>query len=553
MIEPYINRIHSAMDSDALIGLIAESLLQLRIGEQFAVLLVNSETGEFDTAAVHNMSDHQVTQCALRIQAKYPFDGVQLVNGGDENPVLCGNLVFQSKPYGVMTIPMHSEKSNSSIPDGVEYLLQAIGSALVKLKISEDFSRSNQVFRVKIEAINRIAELLRNRQLDQLLACLLESSLEIMNADAGAILLREKDGSLQSYVELGLREDIVLGLLNNQGGPFIEPIMKQAKPVLIQDLKSGGEVDLATLPDNLQSIICLPLATRTNQLGIIVIVNTDSSFEMDDFEVLSTIGFLASVAIENARLRIEQEKADRAQEQMNLARKIQQNMQAKCIPEVAEFEMDGWCIPCDETCGDYYDFIECRSGRLGVIVGDATGHGVAAALTMVAVRASLLSMLDLDFPLAEVFRHVNNRIERDGNSDRFMTLFCGLLDPQKKTMTYCSAGHDSPLLYRPRTDEIIAMEPTGIPIGMLADWDYELCEDFQLETGDILVIATDGVCEAFNMEDEVFGIERFKELLRSGRGKSAVEISTRIQKAVLDFINPAPRSDDITVSVLVVK
>lgn len=552
-VEPYINRIHSTMDSDVLIGFIAESLVQLKIGEQFAVVLLNTDSGRFDPAVVHNMSDHQIDQCSVWVQQQFPFENARLMYAEDGVPVLCGSLVFESRPYGVLMIPLLSRESRPKIPDGTEFLLQAIGSALVKSRIYEDFLRRNEVFRVKIEAINRIAELLRNRRLDELLAGLLEACLGIMNAEVGAILLREKDGSLTSYTEFGVSGEFLQTIRDDSGSMYVEKVIRLAKPVLVEDVRATSEIDQSTVPAGLQSMICLPLFTRTNQLGVIVILNPTSRFEQVDHDVFCTIGFLASVAIENACLRIEQEKSDRTREQMKLAHDIQQNMQARCIPQVAEFDMHGWCIPCDETCGDYYDFIQLGSGDLGVIVGDATGHGVAAALTMVAVRASLLSMLNLQYPLPEVFRHVNNHIEKDGNSDRFMTLFCGILNPGQMSLSYCSAGHDSPLLYRPGSDEIIEFEPTGIPIGMLADWDYELREGVQLQKDDILVITTDGVCEAFNMDDEVFGIDRVKQLLRSCRGCSAEQVSTRFRDAVLEFIHPAPRSDDITVMVIVAR
>jgi len=548
-----IKSIHGAMDTDSLLTAIQEALIALGMGGQFAIFFCNQATGGANLANTRNISESQIAACEAAVQRDFPFNGLQRLNPDTETPLICANLVFEEQTYGVLAIPADSEISMRLSPLDEESFIQSISTALVKLQIFEEANRNSRISKTKIEAVNQVAELLSHLELDPLLANLLEISLDIMLAQVGSILLREKDGSLKSRIELGLREEFLLGLASVDGMPFIESVVERGEPVLIQDAATDDRLNLASMPELLQSIICLPLATLNNTLGVLVIVNTDGNFESDDFDVLTTIGFLASAAIENALLRIEQAEADQVRQQMNLARKIQENMQAKSVPKIETFDLDGWCIPCDETGGDYFDFIDYRAGQLGVVVGDATGHGVAAALTMVAVRASLLSLLQLDYPLTDVLRFVSNRIEADGNTDRFMTLFCGLIDLNLKTMTYCSAGHDSPMLYRPTTDRLIELEATGIPIGAFPDWDYELREGVRLETGDILVISTDGVREAFNSDGEAFGDDRFIQIIRDSKGLSAAEISSKIRINVLNYIDPAPRTDDITVVVIVVR
>ncbi len=549
----HVQNVHAAMDTDGLLGSIEQSLNGLDLGGRFAIFFRSQSNGGFNLANAVNVPESCIDDYAELVQRGFPFQGLQTISLSADRLVLCGNLEFQEQPYGALVIPI-SAHSSPQISDGAgEAYLRAIGTALVKLQIFDEANRNNRVSKTKIEAVNHVAELLSNLEIDQLLASLLEISLEIMKAQVGSIVLREKNGLLKSRTELGLREEFLFGLASADGVPFIENIIEGKEPVLIQQAQTDSRLDLSGMTEQLQSIICLPLMTANNKLGVLVIINTDGDFSTHDFDVLTTIGFLASAAIENAQLRVEQAAADRAREQMNLARRIQENMQAKCVPTLEHFDLDGWCIPCDETGGDYYDFIDYRPDQLGVVVGDATGHGIAAALTMVAVRASLLSMLQLDYPLTDVMRYVSNRIEADGNTDRFMTLFCGLLNLEQKSITYCSAGHDSPILYRPSTDEISELEATGIPLGTFADWDYELCENVKLQTDDILVISTDGVREAFDCNGEAFGDQRFIQMIRESKGLSAAEIGAKIRTTVLEFIDPAPRTDDITVVVLVVR
>lgn len=549
----YINTIHEALDANSLYDSIEHSMVEMGLGSRFAVFFDHPSERRYQVASSRNLNNQEIDCFGGALEREYPAQGKRLTIHAADLKLCCARLVFRGKAFGVLIFPVGKEVF-VSIPDSdFENLFRAIGGAIVKLQIVEEYSRNDEISKIKIDAVNRIAGLLKNLDLEPLLARLLQSSLEILNADVGAIVLRQENGSLVCQTELGLREELVLNLTDCQGRLFIERVMQQAKPILIRDAVNDDRIDLSGMANSLKSLICLPLSTKTVQLGAIVIVNNADDFDQDDFEVFSTIGYLASAAIENALLRIVQVKAERGQEQMKLAREIQGNMQAKSVPIHADFDLDGWCIPCDETGGDYFDFIDFASGEIGIVVGDATGHGISAALTMVAVRASLLSMVKLGFPLTDVFRHVNNRIEADGNTDRFMTLFCGLLDPTERVISYCSAGHDSPFLYRPSTDEIVELESTGIPIGMFADWKYELCENIPLQKDDILVISTDGVREGFNINEEPFGNDRFKQLIRESRGLTATQISRRIRSNLLEFIEPAPRTDDITVVVVVVR
>jgi len=324
---------------------------------------------------------------------------------------------------------------------------------------------------------------------------------------------------------------------------------------LINDARNDERIDLTHTDRNVKSIICLPLITKTQKSGVIVVVNYVDSFQQSDFEILATIDFLASSAIENTILRMKQAESDRMRQQMVLAKQIQESLQAQNIPDLEGIDLDGWCLSCYETGGDYFDFIEFNDHELALVIGDASGHGLGAALMMVGTRAAMLSMLQLGLPITEVFHEINNRIEADSQAERFMTLFCGLIDTRSKTLRYCSAGHDIPLLYRPSTDEIIGLESTGIPLGMFANMTYEQSEEIALQSGDVLVMTTDGVREAFNEDGEAFGNERFTDLVRSvgSRGLSAPEISMEIRSAILNYIHPAPRTDDITVIVAVIE
>ncbi len=549
-----INNIHGAISRADLFNAIRDLLVDFGFAGGFVILYSNESRSRLELSDFYGVTEDDACAVEKALADRFPLTAPHTFSISEDNSFLCGGLVFDSSPYGGIAFAL---KPGELAPDmdGLDAIFQAISIALIKLQIYEEANNKINSSTSKIDAINHVASLLRNLDLDPLLSNLLEIALNIMKAEVGSILLYNEDEQLESRIEMGVSESFLLSLRDREGAPFIERMIDEGRPVLINDAKNDDRIDLTHVDRNVKSIICLPLITKTQKSGVIVVVNYVDSFQKSDFEILSTIDFLASSAIENTILRMKQAENDRLRQQMVLARQIQESLQAQNIPDFKGVDLDGWCLPCYETGGDYFDFIEFNDHELALVIGDASGHGLGAALMMVGTRASMLSLFQLGLPITEVFHEINNRIEADSQAERFMTLFCGLINAEKKTLRYCSAGHDTPLLYRPETDEIIELESTGIPLGMFADITYEQSDEIALHSGDVLVMTTDGVREAFNESGEAFGDERFVDLVRSigSRGLSAPEISMEIRNVILNYIHPAPRTDDITVIVAVIE
>ena len=548
-----LNNLHASLSNDDFFNRLEQLILHLGWSNRFALLFRDEGTGGLYVVRKQGFGTIELESIKLALESKFPLDKIQLRDDIIDCPLTVGNLVFEETVFGLMLLAGSRNQDSKDTHEQTVVLYDAIGIALVKLQILEEANKNKLVAIEKNNAINRVADVLRNKELDALLANLLNISLGIMKGQVGNILLGETDGSLMSRCEMGLPTDLFLSLKDRKGQSFVKHVMAQSESTLIQDAINDDRIDLSECQQHIRSIICLRLAIKTKCLGILVIVNADDCFDQSGFEVLCTITHLAASAIENALLRVEQITSNRIRQQIFLARQIQESLQAKYIPQRNEVDLDGWCLSCDETGGDYYDFLEVGADKVGLIVGDASGHGLGAALTMIAVRASLLSLIAQEYPLTEVFRLVNNRMEADGHADQFMTLFCGFFDVSSKTLTYCSAGHDSPLLYRPSEDRILELEATGIPLGMFSDWQYEIKETEQLQRGDILLISTDGLREAFNEHREAFGDERLQRIVRESAGLSAQEIGSKLRSSVLEFIAASPRSDDITVVVAVIR
>ncbi|MFC1761488.1 SpoIIE family protein phosphatase [Planctomycetota bacterium] len=241
-------------------------------------------------------------------------------------------------------------------------------------------------------------------------------------------------------------------------------------------------------------------------------------------------------------------------ESLELARTIQQNLLPKKAPTLKGFDIAARCLYCDETGGDYYDFIDLRqnsSGKVGLALGDVTGHGIGAALLMAAVRSVLhAESRHCRDDLVGLFHTMNNQIARDTEEDKFVTFFYGLLDETNHSLTWASAGHDPALHYQSHNGQIVELPNTGMLMGLFEDTHFDKAGPVFLQSGDILVVGTDGIWEAQNPHGEYFGKERLCALIRNADSRSADTLCADVVQQVTDFIAPGRRMDDITLIVV---
>jgi sigma-B regulation protein RsbU (phosphoserine phosphatase) len=241
---------------------------------------------------------------------------------------------------------------------------------------------------------------------------------------------------------------------------------------------------------------------------------------------------------------------------LELAGAIQQSLLPREIPKLKHFDLAGQCLYCDETGGDYYDFIDVidlAPGRTAVAVGDVSGHGIGAALLMAAARTSLrVNIRHHGTDLAHLFSEINRDLARDTGADKFVTLFLGVVDDDARSLTWAAGGHDPAVWYHAGRDAIEELPNTGMLMGMFEDARFEQAGPVHLKPGDAVAIGTDGIWESRDPEGNFFGKERFYEALRRTSG-SAEEVCRAVVKSVNDFCRSAPRQDDITLVVLKVR
>jgi sigma-B regulation protein RsbU (phosphoserine phosphatase) len=239
---------------------------------------------------------------------------------------------------------------------------------------------------------------------------------------------------------------------------------------------------------------------------------------------------------------------------LELAMEIQQSLLPQESPKLEGFDVAGTSVYCEETGGDYFDFIDLidvGAGKLGIAVGDVTGHGIAAALLMASARGALRSHAGRHGGnLDELFRALNLHLVRDTGEGLFMTLFYGILDAETRSLCWTSAGHDPAFWLHRRSGKIEELPNTGIPLGVVEETAFEQAGPVVLGSGDVVLVGTDGIWEARNAADEMFGKQRLCELLSDRADSSAREIHNAVVSAVNDFRAAGPQEDDITLVVI---
>jgi serine phosphatase RsbU (regulator of sigma subunit) len=245
---------------------------------------------------------------------------------------------------------------------------------------------------------------------------------------------------------------------------------------------------------------------------------------------------------------------DMIKQSLDLAREVQQNLLPHKNPQMKRLDIAGRSIYCDETGGDYYDFIASDAGEEGhivVAIGDVSGHGISSALLMATVRSSLRQRLTQPGSPDGVISDVNRQLAHDvEDSGQFMTMFYLMIDPAKKQLQWVRAGHDPAVFYDPGTDTFEELGGSGVALGVMEDSVFKAYTKTALRKGHIIFLSTDGIWEAFNPQSEMFGKERIYDIIRKNSSASADEMINIMLASLKNFQEGAPIEDDITLVVI---
>jgi serine phosphatase RsbU (regulator of sigma subunit) len=250
------------------------------------------------------------------------------------------------------------------------------------------------------------------------------------------------------------------------------------------------------------------------------------------------------------RFRVaEVQERERIEQELQVARRIQQALLPEATPELYGWQLTSYYKPAREVGGDFYDFLEFEDGRLGLVVGDATGKGMPAALVMATTRGMLRAVAQTLGSPGEVLRRVNDALDPDIPSNMFVTCFYAVLDPAEGRLRYANAGHDLPYLRHSGGGDALELRATGMPLGLLPGMSYEEKEVY-LEAGDGILFYSDGLVEAHNPNHEMFGFPQLRALVGE-HSSPDVSLVDRLLRDFYSFTGEGwEQEDDITLVTL---
>lgn len=300
-----------------------------------------------------------------------------------------------------------------------------------------------------------------------------------------------------------------------------------------------------------ESILCMPLVNYTDRVvGVIQALNKRGGpFTAYDEQVLGALCSQAAVAIDNAQLIASERDRQRMEHELELAAGIQASLLPADAPQHPCWRFASFTRPCDQTGGDYYDYMATAAGELDVVVGDVSGHGIGSALLMSTARAFLRALHLQGEPIALIMTRLNRLLEADMSDDTFMSMVaCRLRDDGG--CAYVSAGHEPPLVWRAATRSFDAVDGTGMLLGLLDSEEYGEHRLAPLAEGDLLVLYTDGMWEAADHGQVQYGIGRMKEAIAQAASGGAEAVRDALVAGTLGHLAGQAPLDDMTVVVV---
>ena len=449
---------------------------------------------------------------------------------------------------------LHSDvevESPISDPDVLKSVKQVMTRSWQRLRRHSRMEERLEACEAKLGAFGEIGKLGGTLDVEVLLTKLMEITLFIVRGQVGSIVLVDSSGNVECRAEWGLPLMTARCLHDANGEAVVERVLRTGQPFRYGQGEGSESLSVVGVDVHVDGYMCIPLTSQTRTLGAINIVNSLAAegFSHLDSDMLLAISSLAASILENAILHQDSIEKERLRQSMEIARDIQQRFYPSVAPKLENNLTVAWrSESCDETGGDYFDFVDTPDG-IAVIVGDVSGHGVGAALLMASARAGLRAALARGVPIADAVKSLNDQLDNDTDPDQFMTLLVLAWSPGSTKIEYVNAGHDTPCIYRAETGVLETLSATGIPLGLFPGMHYDTGEFDVLTTGDALLLTTDGVWEVADPGGVMLGKPVLLELFRGFAGYPADEIAQEILKAVGDYTEHAPPRDDRTLVV----
>ncbi len=392
-------------------------------------------------------------------------------------------------------------------------------------------------------------------EVDQILETIVKKSVKSVKAEQGAIMLvtARSESPLKTLIRKEDNSEIQSGY--RVSASITGWVLKNKQPLFIEDLEKDPRFNLSDKEKGeIRSILCVPILSKGNIIGVLTMTNKkeEEAFSQNDLRLLSIIAAQSGQLIINSELQLQAVEKKRLEHQLDLARDIQNKLLPEQHPVSELYEIASYFQPADIVGGDYYDFFQTREGQLGVVIADVSGHGVPAALVMTLLKGALHASA-YDFRSPEmVLNQVNEILSTLIPQEMFITMQILVIDVVKKNLQIANAGHN-PLLHYSKEDKKCHMiEWPGCGLNLLPGYEYN-CTNIELNSGDVIVIYTDGITEAFDAHSEMYDISRLCDAVENSNHQSAKSIIHHIRNDLDTFVAGTGQEDDQVLIVVKIK
>lgn len=452
---------------------------------------------------------------------------------------------------GHLTIDVHDTRETSKrvvafVPQGRELLDrkstivtnldQVLSKTSAEGALKGTALSNSQAVRALIRAGQELAG---HRPLDQVFSVILDLALSAVSAARGVILALE-NGELEVRASKG--DDFSISTMVR------DRIIREKCSFMISDaqLDAAFREQKSIVAHRVHSMMAVPLQTGDRVIGLLY-VDTGSlirPFVQEDLDLLTVMANVAAIRIEHARLALIEQSEKLLESELAQASEIQKSLLPREIPECPGYDLAGLNLPCYSVGGDYYDFLPYEDGRLGIVVGDVAGKGMAAALMMSSLQARVQMLAESQVDPAAALLALNRKIGSRFPPGRFITFFYGLLDPASGQVEYANAGHNYPFLVR-ADGSVRHLTGHEMVLGIFEATVYNRYRQ-AVEPGDLLALFSDGVTEARNAEQIEFGEERLAAFLADRHHLPLKEIIRDLVEEVRQWTGQTSFADDFT-------
>jgi len=479
-----------------------------------------------------------------------PVDQATAIGSGDEIAIGQSVVTVQGKEKSASA--KRPSGSVSSIAPGQSVyksadalLRESVSGAVITTDV--DLLRRRAA---RLELLNAVHQALsRSVALDELLEVILDKAFEALQPEEGVIVLRDGPGEYRRAVQRRAPGSVGDAILSRT---LLEEVVEKKQAALVCDVAADTKFGTAASirMSGVRSLIAAPLYDDEGPLGMIALDSRAfvRPFSEDDLELLTSMGAVASLRIRNVALLQESLERRRLEEELQLARSIQLGLLPRKLPTPAGWALFGTSFPSRWVSGDHSPVVERGDDAILMMTSDVSGKGMAAALLTASLEALSAAPIEAGLPVEELCRRVSKLLFQRTPPAKYATSFVATVELTSGRLRYTNAGHNAGLAVR-AGGEIERLTSTGVPLGMLPEAPFT-AREIDLAPGDLVVVYTDGIVEAFDPSDEEFGLERLEAICREHRAVPLGELSNVIDRELEKFVRGVPFPDDRTLVLL---